>query len=1041
MVTFQLSANTDPSDLTNAAIAYIEDPSNLYASGGTNFETALDAAVDWVNDPSAGANGNETHTIFISDGYGGSGFEDELATLQAISNVIGVGIGSGADESALDNIDESGEAIIVNGAEDLNSILVDLINNTGPSSAEGNVIDNDYDPDGNDDLLLMKNIDYVGENHDGVDEPGVEVIANDTVIMGKYGVLVIDPDGSWDYALNQEWADELNEGESFDEVFNYTIVDGEGLESNLASLTITVFGSNDMPVAVDDFNVQAVEYGDSTDYGLYADVDDAESGNVIVHDEDHQDYTQDSGDTMVATARDSIQDNPDGEPESEVDNFFVQVTGNVLAGDAAGGGTDSDPDSGDLPDGQTTFVLGVYSHATMDLAYEVPVEGNTGEPFDFKAMHPDQTFDIATLPDGLDTSYTVHGEFGYLTVEADGDYFYTLYTPNDEEGYENLNALNYDNPGTDEFTYAIMDDSGAFSYANLTFTVNGANDAPEAFSNENSVIEFGEEHILAGLTEADYAAGTATGNVITDENSQGLTDTDVDNDDVTGIFVESISHGENAPVTVYNYDGDTTDYVTIDGDYGTLKIWEDGTYEYQVDNDNLDVQGLNYQGTLTESFTYVTTNKYEDGVNSEDASSEPATLTITINGTNDAPIGVDDVPTEVFVDDWSGAIALDSGDGYSIGGMTFTASIEGHESTLSVTSEGLGVSSWLLDDPAIDGAFGDESVRIDFDNAMSSVEIELGGFNPNFPGWDDAKATMYDADGNELGSVSLDEGDGSTLSLSSTGGNIAYVVVETAGDANDDFFIESVRATQAVTPEGGIVAVENVTESDFSHYDSYTTMGAVQVGGNVLANDWDYDNVDYPETGYPDGSTELSVSGIAVGEVADYADVPNNVSGTTTIVGTYGTLTIDSNGHYTYNPDQLAAQQLNVEDRVEEVFTYSVEDPYHAERSATLTIQVQGTNDGPEAHCDHNGVQYFGTYSTEVSDFSDVDGAVFTAGGITFTALADGGNPELAENSNGLGVHSPLVRPRCHRQPWSQRRRGNRIHRSRHQGHCGARRI
>ena len=66
------------------------------------------------------------------------------------------------------------------------------------------------------------------------------------------------------------------------------------------------------------------------------------------------------------------------------------------------------------------------------------------------------------------------------------------------------------------------------------------------------------------------------------------------------------------------------------GAYGTLTLNADGSYSYVVDNNNAAVQALRSSDTLTETFNY----SLQDMVGSLDSS----TLTITITGSNDAPV-------------------------------------------------------------------------------------------------------------------------------------------------------------------------------------------------------------------------------------------------------------------------------------------------------------------------------------------------------------------------------------------------------------------
>jgi VCBS repeat-containing protein len=100
---------------------------------------------------------------------------------------------------------------------------------------------------------------------------------------------------------------------------------------------------------------------------------------------------------------------------------------------------------------------------------------------------------------------------------------------------------------------------------------------------------------------------------------------------------------------------------------------------------------------------------------------------------------------------------------------------------------------------------------------------------------------------------------------------------------------------------------------------SVTEDGTLVATGNVLADDTD---------GLGKTLGVATVNGIAV-------------SGTTTFIGTYGTLVIQPNGQYTYT---LANSQANVQaltsgEVVQDVFTYAVSDGQTYTQTATQTIQ------------------------------------------------------------------------------------------------------
>src|SRR5690606_15937243 len=74
----------------------------------------------------------------------------------------------------------------------------------------------------------------------------------------------------------------------------------------------------------------------------------------------------------------------------------------------------------------------------------------------------------------------------------------------------------------------------------------------------------------------------------------------------------------------------------ISGQYGSLEITKaTGAYTYTLNNSDTTVQALGVNEFLNEVFTYT----LRDGQNATDT----ATLTITIDGTNDAPVGANKV--------------------------------------------------------------------------------------------------------------------------------------------------------------------------------------------------------------------------------------------------------------------------------------------------------------------------------------------------------------------------------------------------------------
>ena len=111
----------------------------------------------------------------------------------------------------------------------------------GVDSAEGNVLTNDSDAEG--DSLKVTEVDGLAGNVG-------------QTIVGIYGSVTINEDGSWTYNLDNSDPDTeaLGSGTSIVDTFNYTVADSLGA-TGTAMLSISIIGSDDniAPVAMNDF--------------------------------------------------------------------------------------------------------------------------------------------------------------------------------------------------------------------------------------------------------------------------------------------------------------------------------------------------------------------------------------------------------------------------------------------------------------------------------------------------------------------------------------------------------------------------------------------------------------------------------------------------------------------------------------------------------------------------------------------------------------------------------------------------------------------
>ncbi|MBY6112822.1 VCBS domain-containing protein, partial [Halomonas sp. DP1Y21-3] len=150
------------------------------------------------------------------------------------------------------------------------------------------------------------------------------------------------------------------------------------------------------------------------------------------------------------------------------------------------------------------------------------------------------------------------------------------------------------------------------------------------------------------------------------------------------------------------------------GQYGTLTLNSDGSYTYQLDNDDPRVQALSGEEQLTETFAYTLTDA--------DGDTSPATLTITVTGTNDGvslsglAAGGSDV--SVSEANLAGGSDADSGELTQPGSFTF-ASADG------VASVQVGNQSLTL--TQLQGLTADSPVVVDTEYGS----LSLTGFTPS----------------------------------------------------------------------------------------------------------------------------------------------------------------------------------------------------------------------------------------------------------------------------------------------------------------------
>lgn len=208
------------------------------------------------------------------------------------------------------------------------------------------------------------------------------------------------------------------------------------------------------------------------------------------------------------------------------------------------------------------------------------------------------------------------GQWGTFSVSSQGQWTYTL----DKDHAQVLALAHYGQTLEESFRYRASDGS-ATSESLATVVIHGANDAPRLVTDSLTVREQGG---VLNTAHTDPGQGQVLGN-----------DADPDTGDALSVTGVKTFEGDAAAWQKVSALTGRSTGTRLMGSWGTLVLGADGTYTYQVQADKSQVQALRTQAqTLTDTFTYEATDKA--GLR------QTSTLTITIEGSNDAPVAVAD---------------------------------------------------------------------------------------------------------------------------------------------------------------------------------------------------------------------------------------------------------------------------------------------------------------------------------------------------------------------------------------------------------------
>ncbi len=350
---------------------------------------------------------------------------------------------------------------------------------SAPLPASGNVIDNDTDIDN-----LHSNLSVI--NVDGQDVP----INGDIALVGIYGTLNINSDGSYTYVANDsnQTVNALAAGESIKESFSYTLSDNDSInpKTDSANLSITINGSNDAPIVTstvstgsvtEDNAAQSVATGDIS----FSDVDLSDT-HTVTSSKTSSNYGVDMGTFSVVENSDTTGSGTGGNATwtYHINNGAAQQlaagqnvteTYNVTISDE-GGKTSTQTISVTITGTNDAPILSTENTTgtVTDDASNPTLTDSGNISFTDVDLSDTHSVHVETNPDNLGTLNAVITE---LPNSSSGTVDWTYSVPSSQTEY-----LGAGETKVESFNVAVDDGQGGISIQTVNITISGTNNQP-----------------------------------------------------------------------------------------------------------------------------------------------------------------------------------------------------------------------------------------------------------------------------------------------------------------------------------------------------------------------------------------------------------------------------------------------------------------------------------------------------------------------------------------------------------------------------------
>ena len=558
--------------------------------------------------------------------------------------------------------------------------------------------------------------------------------------------------------------------------------------------------------------------------------------------------------------------------------------------------------------------------------------------------------------------------YGVMAMAPDGTYTYTI-----DNADPDTNGLALGETRTETFTVYVSDGRGGLATQEITVTLTGTNDRPE-LSIANAAQDIHEDTASVGGTFA-------------------VQDPDSDSGQNQTFHIEG---GSNTPAADGTSPSDgshsatgSTD-ATFTTDYGKLTLDPaTGQWTYALNNASDKVQQLNAGETKVETFEVTVTDEH--------GATSTQTISVTITGTNDIPV-IDTDQSNFHLDFKEQGVyqPSENGDGNTpttpggtgegqhqtgtLSGRIFASDADkenGAGSTehdvnklnfhvehagSSLTDGGASTTVTGTGTPgtgdvvyAYTSAYGTLTFRAD-----GSYEYTLNNKNPGEAG----------ADSNAVNNLALGQTVTETFTVyvtdAQTGRSVPQTITVTINGTNDvpTLDLSNDNLNDLLGGDGNLHVVEDGVGRDDANTpttdpgkENTSFTGHTTDTGTASGNDVDAGHILYFGAAAGENTKTFDPS------VFNTADSTATGGAASSVVagGQYGSLTINSNGSYTYamkgegenvsfeldGKTYTSLDQLAEGDTIYETFTIYVRDEHNAWTAKTVTVAIHGTNDIP----------------------------------------------------------------------------------------------